>query len=456
MRTRIVTFLAFIMILSVNAQNKKWTLLECVNYALENNISIKQQELSTELIKEDIVVAEGNFYPSLNASASNNYNFGSYIGQNGNRISRDSRGWSFGLNTGVTLFNGNRNKLNLLQAKKNLEAAGFNLEENKNNIMLFVVNGYLNVLLNREALIIAQDQIVISENQVEKAKGLVEAGEQPRTVVLEAEATLAANNQQLTTAQNNLDLSLLSLAQLLQLPHVGFDVADVELSIDSASLIYNDTDDIYAKAVASLPEIKSAEVALENSDISVKMAKSRFLPTLSFGGGLGSSYQHSQGQDDVRPILDPSTNEIILVPNGFGKQIEDNLGYNFGFSLSVPIFNRFQSKSGVSRAEINQEKSELFLLDKQIKLRESIERAYADAKASLNQFVSAQVSLNAQEEAFRNAQESYNSGVMTSFDFDQVRNRLVNAQSSMVNAKYNFVFRTKLLEYYYGIPIVIN
>ena len=456
MRTRIVTFLALIMVFSVNAQNKKWTLLECVEYALENNITIKQQELLTELNKEDIVIAEGNFYPSLNASASNNYNFGSYIGQSGNRISRDSRSVGFGLNTGFNIYNGSRNKLTLQQAKKSLEAAGFDLQENKNNIMLFVVNSYLNVLLNREALVIAQDQIGISQNQVDKATGLVEAGEQPRTVVLEAEATLATNLQQLTTAQNNLDLSLLSLAQLLQLPHDGFDVANVDLTIDSASLIYNDTDDIYSKAVASLPEIKSAEIAVENSDLSVKIAKSRYLPSLSFGAGLGSSYQHSQGQKDVRPMLDPDTNEIVLVPNGFGQQIEDNLGYNFGFSLSIPIFNRFQTKSGLTRAEINHQRTELALLDKQIKLRESIERAYADAKASLKQFVSAEVSLNAQQEAFKNAQESYNSGVMTSFDFDQVRNRLVNAQSTMVNAKYNFVFRTKLLEYYYGIPIVIE
>jgi outer membrane protein len=145
-----------------------------------------------------------------------------------------------------------------------------------------------------------------------------------------------------------------------------------------------------------------------------------------------------------------------LIPNGFGEQLKNNMGYNLGFSLSVPIFNRFQIKSNVSRAIINQERAELQLLDRELKLRESIEKAYADAKAALDQFVSSEISLKAQQELFKNAQASYNSGVMTSFDFDQVRNRLVNAQSTMVNAKYNFVFRTKLLEYYYGIPIVME
>ena len=170
---------------------------------------------------------------------------------------------------------------------------------------------------------------------------------------------------------------------------------------------------------------------------------------------MGTSYQHNQGSEDVRAILDENNN-VVYVPNGFGKQLEDNLGFNAGFSLSIPIFNRFQTKSAVAKAEINLKRSELALLDRQIKLRETIEQAYADAKAALNQYISAEKSLFAQKESFKNAQASYNSGVMTSFDFDQVRNRLVNAQSSMSNAKYNFVFRTKLLEYYLGIPIVLN
>ena len=455
MRTKIVSILAFVLFINANAQDKKWTLQECVNYALDHNISIKQQELSKELVEEDITIAKGNFYPSLNSSASQNWNFGSYIDNYGGRVSRDSRSNSFGLNSNVTLYNGNRNKNNLLQVQKSLEAAGFNLEENKNGIMLYVVNFYLNVLLNKESLIIAQDQIAISEKQIERAKMLFEAGSQPKAAILEAEATLAANEQRLTNAQNTLDLSLLSLAQLLQVSHKGFDVQDVALTIDSASLIYNDTDVIFEKAVSSLPEIKSAEIAVERSEIAIEIAKGAYSPSLSFGAGLGTSYQHNQGDKDVRPIID-SNNNVVYVPNGFGKQLEDNLGYNVGFSLNIPIFNRFQTKASVAKAQINHEITTLQLLDKQVKLRETIEKAYADAKASLNQYISAQKSLLAQTESFKNAQESYNFGVMTSFDFDQVRFRLVDAQSSLANAKYNFVFKTKLLEYYLGIPIVLE
>lgn len=452
MRTIIVTILAFSFFISLNAQDKKWTLQECVEYALDNNISIKQQELSKDLFGEDITTAKGNFYPSVSASMYQNFNWGSYIDtqNSGVRVSQNSRSNNLGLNAGATLYNGNRNKNYLLQAQKNLEVAGFDLEENKNGIMLYVVNSYLTVLLNKESIIIAEDQIVISNNQVIKAKDLVEAGEQPRNILLEAEATLAANEQQLTTAQNSLDLSLLSLAQLLQLSHIGFDIEEIVLDISSASLIYNDTDAIFNKALSTLPEIKSAEIAVENSKLAIEIAKAGYLPTISVGGGISTNYYHIVGEKDE---IVTSTGTI---PNGFGKQLKDNLGYNLGFQLSIPIFNRFQTKSSVAKAEINKNRSELQLLDRQIRLRESIEKAYADAKASLNQFISAEKSLYAQEESFKNAQDSYNSGVMTSFDFDQVRNRLVNAQSSMINAKYNFVFRTKLLEYYLGIPIVIE
>lgn len=435
-----------------NAQDKIWTLQECIAYALDNNISIKQQELSKELIEEDIVTAKGNFYPNLNASASQNFNFGSYIdaSNSGVRVSRNSSSNSFGINTGVVLYNGKRNRNLLIQAQKNLEAAGFDLEENKNGIMLYVVNGYLNVVLNKEGLKIAEDQVVIGTQQVQKAKDLVEAGEQPRNILLEAEATLAANEQQLVTAQNTLDISLLNLAQLLQLSHKGFDVEGVQLNVNAASLIYNDTDEIFNTAVSLLPEIKSAEIDVENAALGIEVAKAGFLPSISLGGGLSTNYYHVMGEKDE---IITSTGPIA---NGFFKQLENNIGYSVGASINIPIFNRYQTKSRVSRAEINHKRAELTLLDKKIKLRETIERAYADAKASLNQFVSAEKSLSAQEESFKNAQESYNAGVMTSFDFDQVRNRLVNAQSTMVNAKYNFVFRTKLLEYYLGIPISID
>lgn len=457
MRTKILMVLVLITSISVTAQTKKWTLQECVSHAIENNISIKQSTLNTDLAEEDILSAKGNFLPSLNGSASQGFNFGSFIDNSGSRVSRDSRGYSFGLNGVITLFNGFRNTTVYDQAKLGLESSKLQLDILKDDISLNVVNSYLNVLFNKESLKIANDQIKVSQKQVDELQELVNAGVRARADLFDVQAKLASDQERVVTAQNSIDLSLLSLAQLLQISHRRFDVQDVNIDVSSVALLYNDTDEIYNNAVVDRPEIRKAQLDIEDSELGIKIAKSGFFPTLSASAGVGTNYQHSQGQEDVRPIIDPNNpNNVIFVPNGFGKQIEDNLGYNLGLSLRIPIFNGFQNKVAVNRAIINNKRVSFRKEQAEQDLRSKIERAYADAKATLNQYEASKTSVKAQEESFKNAQNSYDLGAMTSFEFDQVRNRLVNAQSALINAKYNFLFKSKLLEFYYGIPIVIE
>ena len=457
MRTKILMVLTLVISISVTAQTKKWTLQECVNHAIENNISVKQTSLDTDLAKEDILSAKGNFLPNVNASASQNFNFGSFIDQNGGRVSRDSRGNSFGLNTGVTIFNGFRNTTIYDQAKLGLESSKLQLDILKDDISLNVVNSYLNVLFNKESLKIATDQIKVSQNQVDQLQELVDAGVRAKADLFDVQANLASDQERVVTAKNSIDLSLLTLAQLLQISHKGFDVQDVNIDVSSVALLYNDTDEIFNRAVDNRPEIKKAQLDIEDSELGIKIAKSGYMPSLRASAGVGTSYQHSQGQKDQRFIIDPNDpNNVIAVPNGFGEQIEDNLGYNVGLSLSIPIFNGYQTKVAVNRAVINNKRVSFRKEQAEQDLRFKIERAYADAKATLNQYEASKTSVIAQEESFKNAQSSYDLGVMTSFEFDQVRNRMVNAQSALVNAKYNFLFKSKLLEFYYGIPIVIE
>ena len=457
MRTKILMVLTLVISISVTAQTKKWTLQECVNHAIENNISVKQTSLDTDLAKEDILSAKGNFLPNVNASASQNFNFGSFIDQNGGRVSRDSRGNSFGLNTGVTIFNGFRNTTIYDQAKLGLESSKLQLDILKDDISLNVVNSYLNVLFNKESLKIATDQIKVSQNQVDQLQELVDAGVRAKADLFDVQANLASDQERVVTAENSIDLSLLTLAQLLQISHKRFDVQDVNIDVSSVALLYNDTDEIFNRAVDNRPEIKKAQLDIEDSELGIKIAKSGYMPSLRASAGVGTSYQHSQGQKDQRFIIDPNDpNNVIAVPNGFGEQIEDNLGYNVGLSLSIPIFNGYQTKVAVNRAVINNKRVSFRKEQAEQDLRFKIERAYADAKATLNQYEASKTSVIAQEESFKNAQSSYDLGVMTSFEFDQVRNRMVNAQSALVNAKYNFLFKSKLLEFYYGIPIVIE
>ena len=437
---------------------KKWTLKECVDHALEHNISVKQSMLDIDLAKQDVINAKGNFMPSLSANASQNFNFGSFIGQDGSRIKSDSRGNSFGINSGVTIFNGFRNLNTYKQAKLGVEASQLQLSILQDDISLTVVNSFLNILFNKENLKIAKEQLTISLNQRDQITSQVEAGIKPRSDLFDIDATIASNRESIVNAENSLDLSLLSLSQNLQVSPVDFNIEEVQINLTSVSMAYSSTGEILSHALDNRAEIKNAELNIENSDFGVKLAQSAYAPSLSFGAGLGSSYQHKQGESDVRSeyVMDPNNPGSIIetiVPYGFNAQIENNLGYNLGFNLSVPIFNGFKTKANVSKAKINREKSILNLEQAKLKLTTTVTQAYADAKASLKQYQASLSSVASLEESFKNVQNKFNFGAATSFEVEQVRGRLVNAKSNLINSKYNFVFRSKVLDFYMGKPL---
>jgi len=413
--------------------NKVWTLQECVAYAIQNNISVKQSELSTQLQEAEITRAKMNFYPSVSGSVGANYNFWAPDVD-------DSFINNLGISSGVTLYNGKRNKYLVSLAEKDLEISKLNVQQIQDDITLRVVNAYLNILYSRENVKIARDQISVGEKLVERMNGLVEAGTKARNDLFQVEANLAANQESLVTAENNLDLALLDLAQILQLSHKGFTVADVSINLETAKLAYNDSDLIFEKAITWRPEIESAKISIENADLDIAVAKAGKLPTISASYSFGTSYTYT----DV---------ESAISQPGYFDQVLDNRGHSLGVSVGIPIFDKQATKIGVQRAQIQKEIAEYTLENERTNLRAIVERAYIDAKTSLKTFEASQKSVEAQEEAFRTAQERYDLGVLTSYDFDQVRNQLVNAQSSFIRAKYNFIFRTKFLEFYYGIPI---
>jgi outer membrane protein len=270
-------------------------------------------------------------------------------------------------------------------------------------------------------------------------------------------STIASNRESIVNAENSLDLSLLNLSQNLQVSPNDFDIEEVQINLTSVSMAYNTSGEILSYALENRAEIKNAELSIENSDFGVKLAQSAFAPSLSFGASLGSSYQHRQGALDVRSefVQDPNTGSIIetIVPNGFNDQLDNNLGYNLGFNLSVPIFNGFKTKANVSKAKINREKSILNLEQAKQDITTTITQAYADAKAALKQYQASQFSVASLEESFKNTQNKFNFGAATSFEVEQVRGRLVNAKSNLINSKYNFVFRSKVLDFYMGKPL---
>jgi len=425
--------LVFIGMISGFAQqsNKVWSIEECVAYAIQNNISVKQSELSTQLQEAEVTRAKMNFYPSVSGSIGGNYSFGAPLG-------KDSFSNNYGISSSATLYNGNRNKYFVTLAEKDLEISKLNVQKIQDDITLRVVNAYLNILYSRENVIIARDQIRVGEKLVERMNGLVEAGTKARNDLFQVEANLAANQESVVTAENNLDLSLLDLAQILQISHKNFKVAEVSIDLETAKLMYNDSDLIFDKALTWRPEIESAKMSIDNADLEIAVANAGKLPTVSASYSFGTNYFNVQD---------------AINQSGYFKQLADNRGHSLGLSVGIPIFDKQTTKIGVQRAKVQKEIAEYTLENEKTNLRAVVERAYIDAKTSLKTFEASQKSVKAQEEAFRTAQERYDLGVLTSYDFDQVRNQLVNAQSSLIRAKYNFIFRSKFLEFYYGIPI---
>lgn len=416
---------------------KKWTLKECVDEALAKNITIQQNKLSLELQKKEVDIAKGNFLPNLNGSSSGRFGFGSFIDNVSNqRISTDNFNASFDLNSNITIFNGFRNTNTYKQAQLGVESSLLDLKKIENDISLLVVNGYLNVLFAKENLNAARVQYEISKTQIEAAESRFNAGVIPKGDLLNTQSTAASDSQTVIANENNLDLALLNLSQLLQVPYIGFDVATIDVGTPSANLFYKNSNYVYDKSVERLPEIERAKLEIENAAINIELAKGFFLPTLSVFGNMGSGFSHRFNE--------------IFTNDYFFKQLNDNFGYSLGVSLNVPIFNRFQTKNRVAQSEIRKEVSETRLESEKLNLKQTIEQSFLDVKTALKTFEASKISLDAQQEAFKNAQERYNFGAMTQFDFDQVRTRLVNAEAALIRSKYDYVFKTKVLQFYAG------
>ena len=436
MKIKLILLVALLTSIATFSQ-KKWTLKECVDEALAKNITIQQNKLSLELQKKEVDIAKGNFLPNLNGSSSGRFGFGSFIDNVSNqRISTDNFNASFDLNSNITIFNGFRNTNTYKQAQLGVESSLLDLKKIENDISLLVVNGYLNVLFAKENLNAARVQSEISKTQIKAAESRFNAGVIPKGDLLNTQSTAASDSQTVIANENNLDLALLNLSQLLQVPYVGFDVAGIDVGTPSANLFYKNSNYVYDKSVERLPEIERAKLDIENAAINIELAKGSYLPTVSVFGNMGSGFSHRFNE--------------IFTNDYFFKQLNDNLGYSIGVSLNVPIFNRFQTKNRVAQSEINKEISETRLESEKLNLKQTIEQSFLDVKTALKTFEASKISLEAQEEAFKNAQESYNFGAMTQFDFDQVRTRLVNAEAALIRSKYDYVFKTKVLQFYAG------
>jgi len=440
LKVKVLLFVFFLTLMSTFSQ-KKWTLKECVNQALEKNLTIQQNKLSLELAKKDVEIAKGNFLPNLNASSGGNLNFGSgfdYVTQN--RVATSIFGGSLGLNAGYTVFNGFRNTNTFKQAQLGVASSLLDLQKIENDISLSVVNGYLNILFAKENLNAFEVQYNISKKQLEAVAARFQSGIIAKGDLLNTKSTVATNLQSVIAQENALNIALLNLAQLLQVPSEGFDIASILVGLPSSQLLYENSSSVYQKSLNRMPEITSAKLAIENAALNIKISESYFLPSVVASAGLTTNYGYNlKSGPDI----------------AFFNQLDDNLGYGVGFNLNIPIFNRFQTKNNVEKSKIAKEISETRLASEKVRLKQTIEQAFLDVKSALKTYQAATISLESQNEAFKNAQERYNYGSMTLFDFDLVRTRLVTAQATLIRSKYDYVFKTKVLQFYAG-ELVLN
>ena len=434
-KQNILFFGLFVCSLISFGQQKTWTLQESVNHALENNITVKQGENTLLINNEDIIAAKGQFLPSLNASATHNVTIGGLEIDPGIFVDQTFNQSRLGVSVSQNIFNGFRT-LNLYkQSILTRETNELELNRIKDDISLNVVNAYLNILFNQETLETATAQYQFSEKQLNQVKELVDAGVQPKANIYDAEATLSRDAQQVTLAENSFNLSLLSLSQLLQVPFNGFNVEIIDIDAPSETLLYSSIDPVLNYALENRNEIKVAEKNIENAILGTEISKSGYLPSLSFTYGYSSRASFTNLTDLEAKFFD---------------QINDNRGHSLGLNLNIPIFSRFQNKTAVAKSKIQEENSKLNLDQAKLNLESNIQRAFTDAQAAFKAYEAAKKSLKSQALAFNNSKERYDIGAMTAFDLEQARVQLINAESSLINAKYDFVFKTKVLDFYMG------
>ncbi|HJR99445.1 MAG TPA: TolC family protein [Flavobacterium sp.] len=459
-----------------NAQSRQWSLEECVKYALDHNISIRQSELDAQTAQIDKKDAFGSFLPTASASASHSWNIG--LNQDittGILQNQTTQFTSAGASVGIDIYKGLQNLNTLRRANLSIVAAKYQLQKMKDDIALNVANAYLQVLFNKENLKVQNDQLAIDDKQLNRTQELVNAGNLPKGDLLDVKATIAADNQKIISAENALLISKLSLAQLLQLESFdNFEIADSnEFQMDQSILAETPTA-IYNKAKEERMELKIAQTNLEIAQKNVDIARGAYQPTLRGFYNFNTRVAYADRVVGVEPNLSnptsvigyvEGTNQNVLQPNyssviggadTFFNQFMDNKGQSFGVQLSIPVFNGFSVRNNVQRNKVSFEKSKIALEQQELDLERNVYTAFTDAKGALKAYESAVQALDARTESYNYAKEKFEVGLMNSFDLSQSQTLFSAAQSEVLRTKYDYIFKTKILEFYFGIPIIKN
>ena len=424
------------------SQQKIWSLEECVKYAIENNIQIKQQSLQNEIQKNSLDLSKFQLLPNLNGQASHSYSFGRALDQNTYQFYNQTlQSDYFYVGGSMPVFNGLQYYNSIQKNKYQVLASQQDLQNISDNVGLNVALSYLQILLNKELVAANENQLNITLQQIEKTRKLVDAGSSPRGNLLQIEAQAAQEELSLITQKNLLETSVLTLTQLLELKTpAGFEVVVPEINVDPNAIVSGNIDDIYAIAEKNRPEIKSSELRLAASQYSLKIAKGGRSPVISLNYSLNTRYTYINNQTNAP----------------FRDQFKNNKNSGIGLSMNVPILNGWQVNKNISNSKLNVETSQYTLEGSKKQLYKNIQQAYTDAVAALKKFNVSIKAIASTEESFRYTEQKFNVGMVTPVDYNAAKTQLLKSQSDMAQAKYEFIFKTKVLDFYKGIPLKLN
>ncbi len=419
------------------AQERVWTLAQCIDYALENNLTIKRSGLTVEQKEISLNTAENSRLPGVSASSGQNFSFGRGLTADNTYANTNTTSTSFSVGADVPVFNGFRIKHNIELSKLDLAAATADLEKARDDIRVAVAQAYVQILYNMEILDVARRQVEIDSLQVVRLEEMASNGKAARAEVSAQEATLAQSRLSATRAENNLSLAVLDLTQLLELPSPeGFHV--VRPSVEG--IVYSplmNPEAIYAEAVRIKPSIKAEEIRLDQALKNIDLAKSSFLPSISLSGGLGTNYYTSSG----------------FAHAGFLDQVKNNFSQYIGLNLSVPIFTRFSNRNQVRNAKLSMANQEIMLDNTKKTLYKEIQQAYYNAVAAQARYSSSGTAAASAEDAFELAQAMYENGKSGITEFNEAKARYLSAASELVQARYEYLYQSKILDFYRGISL---
>ena len=425
---------------------ESWTLQQCIDYAMENNLQVKLQELNETLARYQLTGTKANMFPTLNGSASYNINWGRTNDPTTFQfVTEEIQTSTLSLSTSMTLFAGLRQLNTIKQNKLDISATHFQTEAVKNNIMLSITSAYLQILMSQENINSLKKQLEVSEAQYQQTKKLVDAGVIPAGDLLTVKAQLANDSMNLVTVENTLDMSILSLKILLQFdPAKELSVANPD--IDMLQIYQPDVEGpeaVFNYAVDNQPQIKSAEFSLLSAEKGLMVAKGAHSPTISLGGNVRTNYSSYEAPP-------------FIIKEPFFTQLDNNFTQSVGININVPIFNGLRTQLGVRQAKVQVLQRKYQFQQQSDQLKQDIYKAYTDAKAAYKRYQATNKNVEALETSFQYTKSRFDLGAVNALDYSIATSNLAIARIDMINAKYDYLFKLKVLDFYQGKPITLE